>query len=83
MGAKDRIPRGTMRALCAAYVEQNPEKIAAALDRAVGGRFPDKGLALLLKAEGDTINVPQLDNLADALKKKIVHNVSPGPSKAA
>lgn len=73
-GAKDRVPRSTLRAICAAYVEQNPAKITAALDRAVASRYPDRGLALLLKAEGDRLEIT--GDLS--LNTKVVHEYHPG-----
>lgn len=54
-GAKDRIPRGTFRQICQAYIQGHSDAVEAALHRAVTGRSPDKGLALLLKAEGEHV----------------------------
>lgn len=54
--------------------------------RLVSGRAPHMETLLFHYAYGkpkETIDTPGLDNLADALSRKIVHNVSPGPSKAA
>ena len=52
-GAKDRLPRNTLRRLMAAYVAGYPSRITDALNRCVTGKAPDKVLAVMLKAEGE------------------------------
>lgn len=80
-GIVETKPRGTLRTIVKAFIEEHPEDIDAALLRCVKGRSPEKILAVMQKVEGDTVEMPALSDLAAALSRKVNLTVIPGPSK--
>ena len=84
VGAKDKVPRGCLRAAIARLQEEEPELVYDAMCGSLKDRRARVGmLGVLAKIEGEVVDVPGLSEMAAMLARKCVDELHPGPTKGA
>ena len=84
VGAKDKVPRG-FRALAQEVVAEHSDDVQRALLNGINSRHSFRYLMILahLEKQQHEHDVLGVSEFASALSRKVIHELHPGPSKAA
>ena len=84
LGAKDKVPRGCLRAAVARLQEEEPELVYDAMCGSLKDRRARVGmLGVLAKIEGEAEGVASVTEAVAMLARKCIDELHPGPTKGA